>query len=104
MEDSKINSLARYRLLVNIYVSYKKNQEFTISELAKQIGVAPSNPIYQDVYNFLINSKCFVSVRIIGRSHLYILKTSVLEGIIRKSYPFILTSSFIKSSTIGYNF
>ncbi len=104
MEDSIINSLARYKILVNIFISYKKNQTFTISELAKQINITPSHPIYQDVYKFLIQSGCFIPGRLIGRSQLYTIKLSILEGVIRKSLPFELTANFIKSSTIGYNF
>lgn len=104
MVNSTVDTLARYKILINIFISYKKGQEITISELAREINIAPSHPTYQEIYNFLIEQKCFIPMRQIGRNQLFMIKLNILEDIIRKSYPFLITSNFIKSSTVGYNF
>ncbi len=103
-KEKVLNSFAMYKLLVEIYVKTKKNEEFSLSDLARGIQTSPSNPSFQKICSVLISEKSLTVVKKYGKSKIFILDLPVLERIIRSTNSFEVTSEFIKSSTIGYYF
>lgn len=94
----------KYCILIDIYDAGKKLNEFTLSDLAREINKYPEDSYLQAVCKVLIQQGILVYSHSEGRNNYYKINLKKLENFIRNQEPFKYTGKFIVSSVKGYSF